>query len=604
MFEQKRAYWRSLDNAAKLFSAASSPKDTRVFRFYCELKEEVKEEILQEALNQTIQKYPVFLSVMRKGLFWHYLEKSELRPVVREEYKEPCSSLYVRDKKTLLFEVTYYKKRINFEVFHALTDGTGAMHFLMELVKDYLQEAHPEKELPELFPDENITGRDMEEDSFSQYYSSDAPRKRESKKPAFQLKGEKLRQEDMSITEVCIPVKEIHARAKAAGVSITVFLTAALIWAIHEEVPQNQAKKPIGLMIPVNLRNYFPSQSMANFFGWIEISCYFSAETTFEDILESVKEQFAKELSKDVIEAKLNDLVSLEKNPILRLVPLEIKTPFLLAGTTLGGRSITAIYSNVGIIRMPEEYRKYIQRFGLFASTDSLQLCSCSFGDEMVLSFTSKIPNGNIERNFVEKLKKEQVSCEIRENDFPGQKEERKAPAKLFESFTFLCIVLAVVCNLIDYLVDGHMGWAWFVTAGAFCTWLMVSVAYVKRRNLLKNEMWQLVIVTVAGVLWDMFTGWRGWSVDYLLPLAALAVICSMWVITAAQRLEVAEYMIYLLEAGAFGVVIPLILLAIGVVNVLYPSLICICVSFLMLVWLFLFKRKDMVREMQKKFRV
>lgn len=103
--------------------------------------------------------------------------------------------------------MSYYKNRINFEVFHALTDGTGAMHFLMELVKNYLQETHPSAELPELFPDENITGRDMEEDSFSQYYSSDAPRKRESKKPAFQLKGEKLRQEDMNITEVCVPVK-------------------------------------------------------------------------------------------------------------------------------------------------------------------------------------------------------------------------------------------------------------------------------------------------------------------------------------------------------------------------------------------------------------
>ena len=142
MFEQKRAYWRSLDNAAKLFSAASSPKDTRVFRFYCELKEEVEENALQEALDQTIEKYPVFLSVMRKGLFWHYLEKSELRPIVRKEYKEPCSSLYVRDKKTLLFEVTYYKKRINFEVFHALTDGTGATEFLRELVKNYLHLVH------------------------------------------------------------------------------------------------------------------------------------------------------------------------------------------------------------------------------------------------------------------------------------------------------------------------------------------------------------------------------------------------------------------------------------------------------------------------------
>ena len=63
--------------------------------------------------------------VLRKGLFWHYLEPCNLRPIVKEEYKEPCSRLYIRDKKTLLFEVTYYKKRINFEVFHVLTDGTG-----------------------------------------------------------------------------------------------------------------------------------------------------------------------------------------------------------------------------------------------------------------------------------------------------------------------------------------------------------------------------------------------------------------------------------------------------------------------------------------------
>ena len=41
MFEQKRAYWRSLDNAGKMFSAASTSKDTRVFRFYCVLKEQI-----------------------------------------------------------------------------------------------------------------------------------------------------------------------------------------------------------------------------------------------------------------------------------------------------------------------------------------------------------------------------------------------------------------------------------------------------------------------------------------------------------------------------------------------------------------------------------
>ena len=137
-------HWRRLDNAAKLFPAASSKRDTRVFRFYCELKEDIQQEILQKAVDRTLEKYPIFLSVLRKGLFWHYLEQSNKRPVVREEYKEPCSSLYIRDKRDLLFEVTYYKKRINFEVFHVLTDGTGASEFVRELVKNYLYLAHHE----------------------------------------------------------------------------------------------------------------------------------------------------------------------------------------------------------------------------------------------------------------------------------------------------------------------------------------------------------------------------------------------------------------------------------------------------------------------------
>ena len=244
MFEQKRAYWRSLDNAAKLFSAASSPKDTRVFRFYCELKEEVKEEILQEALNQTIQKYPVFLSVMRKGLFWHYLEKSELRPVVREEYKEPCSSLYVRDKKTLLFEVTYYKKRINFEVFHALTDGTGATEFLRELVKNYLYLIHEEDLEPVELSNQYLTVKDQEDDSFSRYYDPDFPRKKKKKIRAVQIKKGGKGYEELQINEASMSVKELLGIAREKKVSMSVLLTAAFICAIHEEMSRMQEKKP------------------------------------------------------------------------------------------------------------------------------------------------------------------------------------------------------------------------------------------------------------------------------------------------------------------------------------------------------------------------
>lgn len=49
--EKKRSQWRKLDNAAQAFPAATGKKDTRVFRLYCELKEDVIEEVLQKQWN-------------------------------------------------------------------------------------------------------------------------------------------------------------------------------------------------------------------------------------------------------------------------------------------------------------------------------------------------------------------------------------------------------------------------------------------------------------------------------------------------------------------------------------------------------------------------
>ena len=415
--------WRKLDNAALAFPLVTGKNDTRVFRFYCELKEMVVPEILQKALDQTMETYPLFQAVLRKGLFWFYLERRDIRPLVKEEEKPPCSRLYIPDKKTLLFEVTYYKNRINFEVYHALTDGTGAMHFLQELVQNYLIFRYPEAELPRISVEEESTPGDQEEDSFSQYYSANLERA-EQKPRAVRLKGEKLAHEDMKITELNISVKEIHGKAKAFGVSITIFLAAVMLCAIGEEIPKSKRKRPVTLMIPVNLRNYFPSQSMTNFFGWIEVGHTFTETTTLKEVVEHVKEQFETELSRENVDRRMSGYVKLEKNPFLRAVPLEVKKYFLILGANLGSRSITAVYSNIGILRFPPGYEAYIEHFGIFASTDILQLCSCSYQDQMLLGFTSKLPNDNIQRNFQKILKREAVDFKEEKQEFPGRNQE------------------------------------------------------------------------------------------------------------------------------------------------------------------------------------
>ena len=602
--EKGYSKWRKLDNAALAFPLVTGKNDTRVFRFYCQLKETVDGEVLQQALDQTMKKYPLFQAVLRKGLFWFYLERRDIHATVKQEKRPPCSSLYIPDKKSLLFQVSYHNNRMNFEVFHGLTDGTGAMNFLEELVQNYLILAHPETELPRVEHEEEITPGDQEEDSFSQYYSSEIPRNKEKKPAAVKLKGEKLVHSDMDITEVILNVKETLAKARSYGVSITILLTAMLLCSIKEEIPRNRQKRPVTLMIPVNLRNYFPSQSMGNFFGWIEVGYVFEENTSFEEVLFSVKQQFQEQLQKDKIAMNMNGYVRIEKNPFVRAVPLEIKRYFLMAGANLGSRSITAVYSNIGIIRLPEEYKEYIERFGIFASTDSLQLCSCSYEDQLVLGFTSKIPDDSIQRNFMKMLKKEEISYKEEKNEFPGCGEvQQKEDRKVMQIFSFLCIAVAVICGMLNYLILDTLNWFWFAAAGCFCGWLVVFVAYAKRRNILKNESWQLLIITVLCILWDHFTGWRGWSLDFVFPFGSLAVLGSVPVIARVNHLESEEYLYYFMQAAMIGCV-PLILLWTDLVHYKIPSVVCVGISFLVLAGLFIFQKKNMTREFHKKLRM
>ena len=605
MFEQKRAYWRSLDNAAKLFSAASSPKDTRVFRFYCELKEEVKEEILQEALNQTIQKYPVFLSVMRKGLFWHYLEKSELRPVVREEYKEPCSSLYVRDKKTLLFEVTYYEKRINFEVFHALTDGTGATEFLRELVKNYLYLIHEEDLEPVELSNQYLTVKDQEDDSFSRYYDPDFPRKKKKKIRAVQIKKGGKGYEELQINEASMSVTELLGIAREKKVSMSVLLTAAFICAIHEEMSRMQEKKPVILMVPVNLRKIFPSDSMLNFFGYIEPGYQFGGgKDSFEDVLEAVKLYFQENLSKEHMAGRMNELIAIEKHKILKWAPLELKNRCIRAGAKMAEQEVTAVLSNMSVVKMPEDYAQYIEKFGVYTSTNRTELCICSFQDTLSLGFTSRYDSTNIQRNFYRILKELGASVKVAEPDFPEDARPNYEGKKVLQIFTFCCIAAIVISMMTDIIISPGVHWSVFVAAGCATMWLTMAVGYVKRFNLLKNAAWQLLIMSGICVLWDLGTGWRGWSVNIGIPDICLLIQVVMLIISRIRSLSPREYMIYYVMAAVYSMILPLILLVTGVIHYRTPSVICIGCSFLLLIGLILFKRKEFKEEMHKKFHV
>ena len=97
--------WKKLDNAAKIFPSSSTRADTHVFRLSCELDAPIEPALLQEALDETARAFPIFGYVLRRGVFWYYLEASNLKPTVTQERHHLCAPLYHPTARTLLYAV-------------------------------------------------------------------------------------------------------------------------------------------------------------------------------------------------------------------------------------------------------------------------------------------------------------------------------------------------------------------------------------------------------------------------------------------------------------------------------------------------------------------
>lgn len=426
--------WSRLDNAAKIFPSSNMGTNTCVFRFSCTLTEEIDPALLQQAVDKAVLKFPSYLVVMKSGAFWYYLEETDLRPKVVPESRPVCGALYDGSRRSLLFEVSYYKTRINLEMFHVLTDGTGAVSFLKTIVYHYLLLAHPDVfgETPPVLPDDG-SAASRSSDSFRKYYKRvHAPAKKKSGPPAWNIRLERSERDGLQVMEGVVPVRAVLDAAHSFGTTMTVYLTAVFIEALRSEMPVSADKRPIVLGVPVNLRPYFPSETARNFFGMIDVSYNFSERSgKFGDIIAAIDQSFKEELTREKLEVRMNKLAALEHNLAAQLAPLPFKNLVLRCAKLISDKSETAVISNVGKAMMPPEMMPYVKLFSAFASTLKLQLTIVSCGGNLSLGFTSAFDSTDIQRNFFRRLSQAGIPVEIRCNDFYPEPEEGNPDAKL-----------------------------------------------------------------------------------------------------------------------------------------------------------------------------
>lgn len=415
--------WSRLDNAAKIFPPTSHGGDTGVFRLSCELRQLVRPELLQSALDETMQEFPHMGMALRRGVFWYYLEQSGQRPMVVPETQPPCAQLYT-GSRSALFQVSWWNCKINLDVFHVLTDGVGAVSFLQELVTRYLALCFPQTcRVTPL----GSSAAARQEDGFDKYYRPHEGRYSKQKR-AYQIRGEKNLAPQLTILEGVADVSQVLAAAHRYDTTLTVYLCAVLLQAIREGMTLRDQKRPVVLTVPVDLRSYFKTDTARNFFGIIRVSYDFQSQSgTFEDMVLAVSRQFKEQLTAQRLAERMNALAALERNVLLRGVPLFLKNPVLRLSGAISAMGETATLSNIGRVRLPAACVPYVKGFGVFMSTRCTQLCVCTFENSIHMGFTSALYSSEVQRRFFRRLLQDGVELEVRSNDFYSDPEEREA---------------------------------------------------------------------------------------------------------------------------------------------------------------------------------
>ena len=401
--------WMKLDNAAKIYPAAKRRNWNNFFRISATLTEPVDVAVLRSALDVTARRFPSIAVRLRRGMFWYYLEQIPHSPAIQEEKSCPLAHVPFHEVRQCAFRVLVYHNRFAVEFFHALTDGTGGLTFFKTLLAEYLSQKYG-LTIP---AGDGVLGRleepDAEEleDSFLRYAGNIKASRKEA--TAWHLTGTPEKDGFKDLVTLMIPAPALKECAKAHGVTVTELLCAAMMQAIcqlqAEKVPQRSRRKPVKVLLPVNLRNLFPSKTLRNFASYItpEVDPRMG-DYTFDEICAAVHHRMGLENNPQTMRAKFAANVASEQSPLLRVMPLFIKNLAMKAVfDTVGECKSCLCLSNLGVVRLPEVMAPYVARMDFIIGVQAKAPHNCgvlTWNDTVYINCIRSIREPELELHF------------------------------------------------------------------------------------------------------------------------------------------------------------------------------------------------------------
>lgn len=395
-----------VDNASILFLSLIRPYHTNNFRFCAVLRNPICPDALQQAVDRIHPRYPSVIAGFRQD-FTHYRQVAAttspkvqpdpglLKPMTQEELRSCC------------FRVYYSDCTISIELFHALTDGAGAIAVLTALVGEYLKIFCPgeikqeplgepvECEVVDSFLDFAATSSKRLPSRFSYL----PPRTEDAD---WQVRGSSLH----------LKTRDLLDAAHRYGVTLNTLLTAVMaqsVMQLQTSQQDNKKLKPVRLMVPINLRKMAKSQTLRNF------SLYSlptlepeQRDLSLQETCDLMAQQLTHQLSPEFQSALVANNVKIQGNWLFRMLPWKLKSGAMRLGYHFFGESNSSLtLTNLGIVRLPENIAPHVVDFQCWMTPRVSSPYGCtilSFGDTVALNISRFCPEDQLGEVFFRNL--------------------------------------------------------------------------------------------------------------------------------------------------------------------------------------------------------
>ena len=382
-----------------------------LYRFTMTMSEDVDPVCLQKAADNIRDRFSVFMCGFDSGFFHDTQAVHDVRFQVIKD-TQFLRILSKEEIKTCPARILYAENRLSIEFFHALADGYGAVAYISTLTAEYLRLRY-NLDIPVGYPIMDVTEETREEEFVDEYFNHGAETSAKlSKVYAYQLPREDKKGCTIRPYQKVLSMSEIKNMAKNQGVSPTTFLSEIMAESfMKHQLNHSDSHKPVRIMIPVNLRGFFPNKTFRNFIETIHVTLNKEdMNKSFSERLTLFKNEMKSQLNVEHLGGMIKAHVSLQQSVFFRMIPTKLKYfAFKIGYEFFGESNSTMTFTNLGVVNLPEEMHPYVNKIDCFLSPRAgspYNSAMIVFKDQIALNFSSFNKNTEVEEEFWQHLTK------------------------------------------------------------------------------------------------------------------------------------------------------------------------------------------------------